>query len=102
TELNGHTPAGPLRGGKYSIFEAGTRVPFLVKGPGVAKNNISDALLCQIDVLASVAQLLGLKVPPEAMDSEALSQTLLGRDKQGRPHLVEHAGTLAVVKGQWK
>jgi len=102
TELNGHTPAGPLRGGKYSIFEAGTRVPFLVKGPGVAKNDVSDALLCQIDVLASVAQLLGLKVPTEAMDSEALSQTLLGRDKQGRPHLVEHAGTLAVVKGQWK
>ena len=28
--LNGHTPSGPLRGGKYSIFDAGTRVPFVV------------------------------------------------------------------------
>ena len=33
-DLNGHTPAGPLRGGKYSIFEGGTRVPFIARWPG--------------------------------------------------------------------
>ena len=32
--LNGHTPAGPLRGGKYSLFEGGTRVAFIVKLEG--------------------------------------------------------------------
>src|SRR5690606_41370083 len=52
TQLNGHTPAGELRGGKYSIFEAGTRVPFLVSGPGVSKNKVSDALFSQVDLLA--------------------------------------------------
>lgn len=102
TELNGHTPAGALRGGKYSIFEAGTRVPFLVSGPGVAKNKVSNALYCQIDILASMAQLLGLETPKEAMDSEALASTLLGNDTKGRKHLVEHAGTLAILQGDWK
>lgn len=102
TELNGHQPAGPLRGGKYSIFEAGTRIPFLIRGPGVPKNQVSEALFCQVDVLASLAELLGLNVPTEAMDSEALPQTLLGQNLQGRTHLVEHAGTLALVKGPWK
>ena len=29
-KLGNHTPWGPLRGGKYSLFEAGTRVPFVV------------------------------------------------------------------------
>lgn len=102
TELNGHTPAGALRGGKYSIFEAGTRVPFLVAGPGVAKNQVSEALYCQIDLLASMSQLLGQKVPSTAMDSEPLVKALTGHDNKGRKHLVEHAGTLAIVQGDWK
>jgi len=102
TELNGHRPAGPLRGGKYSIFEAGTRVPFLVSGPGVARGKTSPALFCQIDLLATMADFLGQDVPAEAIDSQPLSAALLGRDDRGRGHLVEHAGTLAIVRGRWK
>lgn len=102
TQLNGHRPAGQLRGGKYSIFEAGTRVPFIVSGPGVTKNQVSDALYCQIDLLASIAQLLGQKVPKTAIDSEPLATTLLGQDLKGRKLLVEHGGTLAIVQGDWK
>lgn len=56
TELNGHTPAGPFRGGKYSIFEAGTRVPFIVSGPDIAKGLVSNALIGQIDLLASLQE----------------------------------------------
>lgn len=102
TQLNGHTPLGMLRGGKYSIFEGGTRVPFIVSGKGVAKGQVSDALICQVDLLASFANLLGEKTPPEAMDSQPLTSTLLGQNKRGRDHLVEHANTLAIVKGKWK
>lgn len=32
-----HTPAGPFRAGKYSLFEGGTRMPFLVRWPGRVK-----------------------------------------------------------------
>ncbi|WP_164111554.1 MULTISPECIES: sulfatase family protein [Sphingobacterium] len=102
TQLNGHTPAGQLRGGKYSIFEAGTRVPFIVSGPGVTKNQVSDALYCQIDLVASMAQLLGQKIPKESVDSAPLAAALLGKDLKGRKHLVEHAGTLAIIQGDWK
>lgn len=102
TQLGEHTPAGELRGGKYSIFEAGTRVPFLVSGPGVNENAVSDALFSQVDLLASLADLLGQPVSPDAMDSQALSTTLLGHEETGRSHLVKHAGTLAVIQGKWK
>ena len=44
-KLGGHTPAGPLRGGKYSAFEAGTRVPFIIKWPGQVKPGVSEALV---------------------------------------------------------
>ena len=58
-KLDGHKPAGPLRGGKYSTFDAGTRVPFIVRWPGRVKPGVSDALVCQIDFLSSFAALTG-------------------------------------------
>lgn len=100
--LNGHTPSGPLRGGKYSVFEGGTRVPFIVSGKGVAKNKVSDALIGQMDLLASFSQMLGQQKPKEAIDSEGLYESIIGKSTVGRVHLIEHAGTLAVVKGKWK
>lgn len=102
TQRNGHNPAGPLRGGKYSIFEGGTRVPFIVSGKGVAKNAVSAALLGQIDLLASFAEMLGQDKPKSAIDSEPLYQSLLGRNEIGRANIVEHAHGLAIVKGKWK
>lgn len=99
---NGHQPAGPFRGGKYSVFEGGTRVPFIVSGSGVQKGIISNAMISQIDFLASSAQLLGQKKPKEARDSQALWPTLVGKSLEGRTSLIQHAGTLAIRKGNWK
>ncbi len=58
-DLHGHRPAGPFRGGKYSLFEGGTRVPFLVRWPGRVRPGIADALVNQVDLLASLAALSG-------------------------------------------
>src|SRR5688500_10376862 len=55
--LGSHKPAGNLRGGKYSAFEAGTRVPFIVRWPGQEKKGVSDALFSQVDLYASLATL---------------------------------------------
>ncbi|WP_207534130.1 sulfatase family protein [Desertivirga arenae] len=103
-KLNGHKPAGPLRGGKYSIFDAGTRVPFFIKWPGVIKpGTSSDALLSQVDLFASFASLTKQKLSPaDAPDSFDELQVLLGKSVKGRESLVEHAGTLALIKGEWK
>ncbi|OQP64175.1 arylsulfatase [Niastella vici] len=103
TQLNGHTPWGPLRGGKYSAFEAGTRVPFIVSWPGKVQPHTSGALICQIDFIASFAKMLGQNIPAgEAYDSENMLDALLGKTNTGRTTLVQQGGALSIVKGDWK
>jgi arylsulfatase A-like enzyme len=102
-EVNGHKPAGPLRGGKSSLYEGGTRMPFLASWPARIKPKVSDALIGQMDLVASFAALTGQKLPPDAgPDSFDVLPALLGESKQGRDSIVEHANTLAIRKGQWK
>ena len=50
-EKNGHhQPAGGLRGGKYSLFDAGTRVPFVLYWKNKIAPKVSDALISQLDL----------------------------------------------------
>ncbi len=103
TKQNGHTPAGVLRGGKYSIFEAGTRVPMIVRWPGKIKGGTSSAVISQIDFLASFANNFGIPVVNnEAGDSENHWDAIIGKTQKGRTFLIEHAGTLAIVKDEMK
>ncbi len=102
-KLNGHTPGGPLRGGKYSAFDAGTRVPFLTRWPGQVKPGVSDALVGQIDFLTSFAALTAQELEVEvAPDSFNVLEAMLGNSKTGRDHIVEQAGALSLIQGQWK
>jgi arylsulfatase A-like enzyme len=99
-----HHPSGPYRGGKYSIYEAGTRVPFAVNWPGVIEPGVSGALVSQVDLLASLAELTGTTIEASAgPDSEELLDTFLGRSTEGRDRLLEESvGTLALREGPWK
>ena len=103
-KIGSHKPAGPFRGGKYSAFEGGTRVPFLVRWPGrVAAGSTSEALVCQIDFLATFAALTGETVPEGAgPDNLNTLSALLGESRQGRSHLVEQAAALSLREGSWK
>ncbi|WP_394766719.1 arylsulfatase [uncultured Paludibaculum sp.] len=102
-KLGSHKPAGPWRGGKYSAYDGGTRVPFLLKWPGKVKPQVSEAMVCQVDLLSSFASLTGQKLPSEAgPDSLDVLPALLGQSKKGRDSLVEHAGALSLVVGDWK
>ncbi|MFO0923129.1 MAG: sulfatase-like hydrolase/transferase [Pirellulales bacterium] len=94
----------PLRGGKYSKFEAGTRVPFLVRWPGKIQPGVSDALLSQVDLFATFAKLTGGKFPQDtAGDSQELSASLLGQSSQGRSSIVlQGIRHLALRRDQWK
>ncbi len=103
TDLNGHSPSGPLRGGKYSIYEGGTRTPMIARWPARIKPKTSDALVSQLDLLASFAALAGQNLTPEAgPDSMNVLPALLGESEVGRDHLVEHARDIALREGTWK
>lgn len=103
-DLNGHKPAGPFKGGKYQIFEGGTRVPFIARWTGKIKPGVSDALICQVDFLASFAALTGQTLPADAApDSLNMLNALTGvPGDKGRETLIEHANVLALRKGPWK
>ena len=103
-KVGDHRPAGVLRGGKYSAFEGGTRVPFLVRWPQkISPGTTSGALMCQIDFLATFANLVGARIPEGAgPDSLNMLPALLGTDRTGRDHLVEQAGVLSLRMGPWK
>jgi arylsulfatase A-like enzyme len=103
SKLGDHKPAGPWRGGKYSIFEGGTRVPFIVRWPGRVKAGVSEALISQVDFPATFAALAGdefqSNTSPDTRNSLA---ALLGDSPTGRAQLIEHSGWLALRHGDWK
>jgi arylsulfatase A-like enzyme len=102
-KVDGHKPAGPFRGSKYSAFEGGTREPFIVSWPGHVKPGVSDALVCQIDFLASFAALTHQKLDADAApDSFNVLPALLGQSPVGRDILIEQGGPMAIRKGPWK
>ena len=103
--LDGHKPAGSLRGGKYSAFEAGTRVPLVLRWPARVKPGVSNALVSQVDFAATLAALAGAKIPQgSARDSRDATAALVGNDRKGRDYVVEHAlnGRLGVRTAAWK
>ena len=84
-----HRPAGPLRGGKYSMYDGGTRVPFIVSWPGTVETGESDALVSQVDFLASFAELAGVSLDADAgPDSVDVLDALLGKSDEGRAEIV--------------
>jgi arylsulfatase A len=104
-EKNGeHQPAGPWRGGKYSRWEGGTRVPLIVSWPGRSRPGISEAMVSQVDLYASIAALIGQPMPDNAgQDGQNLLPALLGETEQGREYIIEEAlSQLAVRQGNWK
>lgn len=99
----GHDGSGPYRGGKYQIYEGGTRVPLIVRWPARIKPGKSNALISQLDFIASFAALLDVKLPQDAaMDSQNALPALLGEDSKGNRNIVEEAGGIALRQGPWK
>lgn len=102
-QLGDHKPWGPFRGGKYSAFEAGTRVPMITYWPGNIQPGESDALISQVDYYASLAALTKRDLAAdEAIDSQNLLNTLTSSDADGRTLMIEEAYTLSLRKNSWK
>jgi arylsulfatase A-like enzyme len=105
-KLGNHKPNGIYRGGKYSAFEAGTRVPFIVSWKGTIKpGKVNNALFSQVDLYASLAKLAGVKVGEgQAPDSKNYLPVLLNQTTKPREFLVEQSinSTLSLLVGNWK
>jgi len=86
----GHDSSGIYRGGKYSILEGGTRVPFIVRWPAKIQPGVSHALVNQVDFMGSFAAYLNIELPSgSAKDSRNSMDALLGIDPVGLPFTVE-------------
>jgi len=102
-KLGKHTPSGPLRSGKYSRFEGGTRIPLIVWWPGRVKPGVSNAIVSQVDFPVSLGALAGQKPDASTMpDSLNILPALLGESSKGRDNVVELGGGLALRSGKWK
>lgn len=103
----GHNPSHVYRGAKADIFEGGHRVPFFVRWPGIVKaGSRCDRTVCLTDLLATAADLAGVKLPDNAgEDSVSLLPCLRG-DPKGpfREATVHHSinGSFAIRRGRWK
>ncbi|EAR02282.1 sulfatase family protein [Maribacter sp. HTCC2170] len=99
-KLGKHKPAGVLRGGKYSLFEAGTRVPFIAYWKGKIIPGTSEAMVSQLDLFSSLAFLVNSK--ENTSDSENMLDVLMGKSNAGRETLILEASTrTALRKGDW-
>lgn len=97
-----HLPAGVLRGGKYSLFEAGTRVPFIVWQPGTIRPGVSDTPVAQLDCFASFARLAKGELPAYTDSQDTLDVFFGKKNAHGRQDFVIEATTrLAYRRGDW-
>lgn len=98
--LGDHSPSGGFKGTKYSLFEAGTRVPFVTYWKGKIQPGVNDALVSQVDLLTSLSALLGNET--DTQDGQNHLDVFLGKSKQGREDLIIEAMTrTAYKKGDW-
>ena len=96
-----HLPSGPYKGGKCSMYTGGTCIPFLLRWPAVVKPGVSDAFVCQMDLLASLAALVGMPVADKT-DSQNTLPAFLGKSGKGREELVfEGYYNYAFRQGDW-
>ncbi len=102
-----HFSMGELRGAKRDTWEGGHRVPFIARWPGkVAADKVNPQMICHADLLATLAALLGAKLPANAgEDSFNILPTLLDQnlDHSAREATVHHAcsGKFAIRRGDW-
>lgn len=101
-----HYSMGDWRGVKRDLWEGGHRVPFIVKYPGIVPgNSVNNNLVSQVDIMATVSDIVGYELPKNAAeDSRSFSNGLDPNDKTaGRETIIYHAvnGKFAIRKGDW-
>ncbi|WP_419195103.1 sulfatase family protein [Novipirellula herctigrandis] len=103
----GHYPSGHLRGSKADLWDGGHRVPFIVRWPKVIEpGSISDQLICQSDLMATCADIIGVSVPEGAGEDSVSIRPALSNQPivSTRAGVIHHSigGYFAYRQGKWK
>lgn len=97
-KLGSHTPWGNLRGGKYSLFEAGTRIPLITYWKDKIQPSISDQMVSQVDLFNSIAALVGSN--QRSRDGEDLAAVFFQNQGTGRKELIIEATTRTALRSE--
>ncbi len=101
-----HQSNGIYRDGKRSIYEGGHRVPFFVRWPAsVIADTVSTTPICQTDLLATLAAIVGTELPDDAgEDSVSFLASMTRGSITPRPPIIHHSsnGRFAIREGKWK
>lgn len=100
--LGSHDQLNGMRGGKYSLFDGGTHVPFILAwGDKVTPGVVSDAFVSLMDLFPSIAAVVGEEVP-DSLDGISIPDAFLGKSRSGRGELIlEAQGRLAFKCGDY-
>jgi len=106
-KLGDHRPAGPFRGGKYGVYEGGTRTPLIARWKGRLPPGTSDEMISTVDFAAGLAAIAGQELAAgECLDSFDLSGLLTGADgAKGRDHVLQQDNSgvnFGLRVGDWK
>ena len=100
--------SGPLREGKGTSWEGGVRVPFIARWPGkIPQNRVCKEPAMTIDILPTIAELTGAKLPEHKIDGLNIWPLLAGDSKAKSPHeayFIYYANNQlqATISGKWK
>ncbi len=99
------TDNAPLRSGKGSLYEGGTRVPLIVRWPGVTPpGSECDVPTIHVDIYPTLLELASAPKPPQTLDGESLAK--LFRDPKAhlqRDAIFQHfPGYLGAGEGAWR
>ena len=106
TEMYSHVPNAPWRGLKADAWEAGHRVPFVMRWDGqIQAGSVSDRTVCLTDIFATISEVVGFEMHEDSgEDSFSLAPLLFGKGSYQRKQVVHHSqrGVFAIRKGNWK
>lgn len=102
----GHFGSAQYRGSKSDIWEGGHRIPFIVRWPEVVKPNTrNNTTICETSLMATCAEINGIKIPENAgEDSFSILSLLKGEKSEQNVPMISHSmdGRFAIRDGQWK
>lgn len=103
----GHRINGDLLGFKFGAWEGGHRVPFIARWPKhIPANTRSDQLICGVDMISTMAGILGHKLKPaDAVDSFNVLEAFIAEPShQIRDHLLlapRKQKNMTIRRGKW-